>query len=418
MGFDAYVREQAQQQRLVIQPRMGFSTPEQMRAGLLAVADLDGSRVGTITVDSFTRCRQYDSVERALRDGDPLNGYPIASYRARVNRSVLKGLQEADLPVQVRHGSPLPREIFRASAAAGVEAIEGGPISYTLPYGSVPLAASIDAWEAACQFWADHPRVRERHIESFGGCMLGQLCPPSLLVAVTVLEGLFFRRCGLRSMSLSYSQGTSPAQDVGALLALAEIAEKVLGDVRYHVVFYTFMGVFPRSARAARRLIEVSAEIAVQGGASRLVTKTLAESRRIPTIEENLAAMRWARRASERTPRDEPRSSALEWAEVIASEALSIIGEVMSLAPSWKASVLKAFRLGVLDVPYCIHPDNRNEARTRIDPHGALQWDHRGRTPATAGRGPAGPDPASAKLLRMLTFNRRRYAEEVIAMPG
>ena len=62
--------------------------------------------------------------------------------------------------------------------------------------------------------------------------MMGQLCPPSLLVAISVLEGLFFRQHGLRSISLSYAQQTSPAQDDEAVAALTSLADELLPDVR------------------------------------------------------------------------------------------------------------------------------------------------------------------------------------------
>ena len=91
------------------------------------------------------------------------------------------------------------------------------------------------------------------HMETFGGCLLGQLCPPSLLVAVSLLEGVFFRTHGLRSISLSYAQQTSPAQDREAVAALRRLADEFLPDVDWHVVIYTYMGLFPTPSRAPRR---------------------------------------------------------------------------------------------------------------------------------------------------------------------
>ncbi len=80
--------------------------------------------------------------------------------------------------------------------------------------------------------------------------MLGQLCPPSLLVALSVLEGVFFKQHGLRSVSLSYAQQTHRGQDVEALLALRTLAAEHLSGLDWHVVLYTYMGVF-RAPRAA-----------------------------------------------------------------------------------------------------------------------------------------------------------------------
>ena len=82
--------------------------------------------------------------------------------------------------------------------------------------------------------------------------MLGQLCPPGLLVAISVLEGLFFRQHGMRSVSLSYAQQTNPDQDEEAVAALRRLAAECCRDVDWHVVLYTYMGVFPRTPRRCR----------------------------------------------------------------------------------------------------------------------------------------------------------------------
>ena len=130
------------------------------------------------------------------------------------------------------------------------------------------------------------------HLETFGGCLLGQLCPPSLLIATSVLEALFFVQHGLRSVSLSYAQQTHPVQDIEALAALDQLATELLpDDVDRHIVLYTYMGVFPRRVAGARSLLADSARIAVLGGAQRLIVKTETEAHRIPTVAENLAAL-------------------------------------------------------------------------------------------------------------------------------
>ncbi|MYW20388.1 methylaspartate mutase, partial [Streptomyces sp. SID2955] len=54
VGFGAFVRRAHDAGRLVVQPRMGMSSPERMRAGLLATRDAAATTVGTITLDSYT----------------------------------------------------------------------------------------------------------------------------------------------------------------------------------------------------------------------------------------------------------------------------------------------------------------------------------------------------------------------------
>jgi len=206
---------------------MGFGDVATMRDGLQKVKQLPVSRIGTITLDAKTRQRQFLEAKLALEAGVQLNGFPIVSHGPEVTRVMLDNLQDENFPVQVRHGSPIPNEVFAVADASGITAIEGGPISYCLPYGRVPLVDCIRAWSDAVSFWAEAGGARgiEPHIEGFGGCMMGQLNPPDLLAAISILEGRFFAERGIRSMSLSYSQGTNRVQDVGAILALRRLAQ-------------------------------------------------------------------------------------------------------------------------------------------------------------------------------------------------
>ena len=128
--------------------------------------------------------------------------------------------------------------------------------------------------------------------------MMGQLCPPSLLVALSVLECMFFRQHGVRSVSLSYAQQTSRDQDTEAVLALRRLAAELLSDLDWHVVIYAYMGVYPRTAGGATRLVGDAARLAVSSGAARLIVKTVAEAHRIPSIADNVAALEAAAAAA------------------------------------------------------------------------------------------------------------------------
>lgn len=62
----------------------------------------------------------------------------------------------------------------------------------------------LSTWARSCELLAAGAGPGSvGHLESFGGCMLGQLCPPGLLVALSILEGLFFRAHGIESISLT-----------------------------------------------------------------------------------------------------------------------------------------------------------------------------------------------------------------------
>ncbi|WP_328941920.1 FAD/NAD(P)-binding protein [Streptomyces sp. NBC_00250] len=385
-----FVQESAAAGELVVQPRMGMVGPEEMAGGVAAVAALPERTVATLTIDSYTRVGDHAAATAALRAGRPLNGFPLVSHGPRTTARVAAAAGRAT-PVQVRHGSADPMAIFRTMAAAGLAASEGGPVSYCLPYGRTPLAESVAAWRDSVQFLTEESRAhgRRAHLESFGGCLLGQLCPPSLLVAVSVLECLFFVANGATSVSLSYAQQTHPAQDTGALTALRLLADEFLPpSVDRHIVLYTYMGVYPRTVPGARLLLRRSAELAVRGGAQRLIVKTETEAHRIPTVEENLTALRIAADAARSAPRrgtpQGTRSAARSTdadAEETLVEARALVTAVLGLSDDLGVALLKAFDRGLLDVPFCLHPDNRGAVRSTVAPDGRLQWTDLGALP-------------------------------------
>ncbi|WP_275562772.1 methylaspartate mutase [Streptomyces sp. 5-6(2022)] len=414
VDFGAFVRRAADAGELVAQPRMGFGPPGLMRAGLAATRAAAATTVGTLTLDSYTRVGDLASAERAVRadGGANLNGYPIVSHPAETTAAVLAGLLNRDFPVQVRHGSAVPTDIFSALIALRLTATEGGPVSYCLPYGRTPLAESIRNWsDCAVRFAALREFPSEPHLETFGGCMLGQLCPPGLLVALSVLEALFFQQRGLRSLSVSYAQQTNPEQDIEAVLALRRLCQELLSLSSWHVVIYAYMGVYPRTDRGAYRLLGEAAGLALATGSERIIVKTVAESRRIPTIAENVAALEYvARAAGARPPLRPPADGANGGDSATYQEANALINAVRNLHRDIGTALLLAFRRGYLDVPYCVHPDNRGRTRSALDGAGRLCWADTGALPVPPPerRAPAGAVTSSG-LLEDLFYIQRKY---------
>ncbi|MFF4230645.1 methylaspartate mutase [Streptomyces sp. NPDC001820] len=417
--FGAYVRAGG----LVVQPRMGMADPTAMAAGLRSVAAAGVRTVGTITLDSYTRVGDHDSARAALRDpaAAGLNGFPLVAHGPDTTAEVAAAT--GGLPVQVRHGSARPQDIFRTLVRAGLSASEGGPVSYCLPYGRIPLGESVDHWRDATQLIAQEcaDRGRLAHLETFGGCLLGQLCPPSMLVAMSILEGLFFIQNGVRSVSLSYAQQTHPTQDVEALSALGLLATELFPhDVEWHRVLYAYMGVFPSTDPGAGLLMERSAELAVRGGVERLIVKTVAEGRRLPTVAENIQALRAAAAsaARSRTLGTLPWAHEVDCTEVLA-EARSLVTAVLGLHDDIGKAFLLAFAAGVLDVPFCLHQDNRGLTQGAIAEDGRLVWARTGRLPLALPAGAARRSKVSSKeLIGMLWYTAEQYDRQASLMSG
>ncbi|MFC0002968.1 methylaspartate mutase [Micromonospora siamensis] len=406
--FGEHVARMAAQQRLIVQPRMGMGDPVDMQAGLMAVKAAEASTIGTITLDSYTRCNDDAGVRRAMAGDGELNGYPIVAHSSSVTSAMVDSVRDPSFVVQVRHGSAAPQRIFEAIAMAGLDATEGGPISYCLPYSRLPLAESVVNWATCCETFG---RLREEgyepHLETFGGCMLGQLCPPSLLVAISVLEALFFRQHGLRSISLSYAQQTNATQDLEAIAVLSTLAAELLPDVDWHVVLYAYMGVYPSTVSGTARLLDDAARLAVRSGAARLIVKTAVEAYRIPTISENVTALEHAAAAAQRersVGQPEPPTDT-----GILAEARTLIEAVLDLGNDLDRTLSVAVERGLLDVPYCLHPDNLGRTRTVLDRDGRLYWSDTGALPLPRPTASASGRTGSADFRRALNYVARKY---------
>ncbi|WP_150237584.1 methylaspartate mutase [Nocardiopsis quinghaiensis] len=406
--FGDFVAEAERTGRLVVQPRMGFGDLERMRHGLVRTKEAEALTVGTLTLDSYTRTGDHEAARCALANGVKLNGYPIVARPDAETADLLRGVRDASFPVQVRHGSSLPEDIFRTLVGLDLEATEGGPVSYCLPYSRTPLREAVDCWVRSTELLAEMGETANPHIESFGGCMLGQLCPPGLLVAISLLEGLFFRQHGIRSISLSYAQQTCPTQDEEAVLALRSLAAEFLPDAQWHLVFYAYMGVYPRTAAGAARLMEQAARTAVRSGAARIIVKTEAEAHRIPTVEENVRALeRTARAAALQATR--PASAADPTDSETYTEARALVEAVLDLDTDVGRALPEAFERGLLDIPFCLHPANQGRARSRID-DGRLQWLTVGDMPIAHGpRRLSRGELTADTLLAMLHHVEQRY---------
>ena len=407
--FSEFVRAASSKCLTLTQPRMGWGDPARMRAALLAVKALSSRCIGTLTLDSYTRVGDYDSpLKRLLEGGEDINGYPIVSHSAAQTREVLRNVYDATFPVQVRHGCAQPQRIFQRMLEVGLGATEGGPVSYCLPYGRIPLAVSIRAWSESCRILADGTEYG--HIESFGGCLLGQLCPPSLLIAMGIIECLFFEEHGIRSVSLSYAQGPSYVQDRAALAVLRDMADKFLGRLEWHRVVYTYMGMFPATEAGAMLLIEDSARLARTSACERLIVKTKAERLRIPSIDDNLQAIRCALAVTAQKTIDTTLSTEeQECYDVLREQTLALLECVLNLSPRISEAILRAFSLGLLDVPFCLHPDNAGKTQAIIDGKGHLQWSGTGGLPFRSEHRVHAREISSRELLIELAYVADRY---------
>ena len=248
--------------------------------------------------------------------------------------------------------------------------------------------------------------------------MMGQLCPPAMLVALSLLEGMFFWQQGLRCISFSYAQQTHFGQDQEAIAALHALIGRYVPGARTHVVLYTYMGKYPRTPGGALRLLGESARLAARAGAGRLIVKTAAEAHRLPTIAENVTALEHAAAAARETQNArEPEAAARQVTDTgICEQAKALVENVLSLDDDIGRALVTAFCRGHLDVPFCLHPDNHGRVRGYLDSDGRLLWERIGSLPiAGLVDLPSTEQTTSASLLAALRYMERKFDGRVAA---
>ncbi|MEV8016076.1 methylaspartate mutase [Streptomyces sp. NPDC086554] len=361
--------------RVAVQPRCGVGGHKEMKALLLDLETEAEPDVLTVTIDSHTRLRRFEQAAHTLATRpEDLNGYPLVAHGWRRGRELNEAVAA---PLEVRHGSPDPRILFDVSLASGITSFEGGGISYNLPYAkAVPLAESLAAWQAVdrrCGELAEAGVVVDRELF---GTLTAVLVPPSVSLAVSVLEAVLAVGAGVRCVSVAYPQGGHLAQDVAALEAIPALVARYLpAGVDVHPVLHEFMGVFPRLRRNAEDLILYGALVARLGGASKIIAKTHQEALGIPGARANIEGLRLADRCNSpllgflSVDRDQVRRER-EW---ILAEVEEIVEPVLAhrdLIPA----IVEAFERGTLDIPFSASRFARSRVIPKRDPEGAVRY--------------------------------------------
>ncbi|MER5432063.1 methylaspartate mutase [Streptomyces sp. NPDC002588] len=361
--------------RVAVQPRCGVGGHPEMKRLLLTLEAEAGPDILTLTIDSHTRLKRFEQALNTLKhDPADLNGYPLVTHGWQRGRELNEAVAA---PLEVRHGSPDARRLFEVSVASGVTSFEGGGISYNLPYSkTVPLTESLKAWQEVdrrCGELAELGVVIDRELF---GTLTAVLVPPSISLAISIIEALLAARAGVRCVSIAYPQGGHLAQDVAALRSIPVLATRYLpAGVRVHPVLHEFMGVFPRLRGNAEDLIFYGALVARLGGASKLITKTYQEAYGIPETRANVEGLRLADRANspllgfvsvdEATVDEEQ-----EW---ILAEVAEILEPLLD-TPGLVAAVVRAFEGGFLDIPFSASRYAKSEVIPRRDAKGAIRY--------------------------------------------
>jgi len=378
----------ATRDKMLVQPRGGFPTYEKQFAlyeyFLEAAVD-----VLPLTIDSNTRLNDYATAEKMLRlseenEMDMLNGYPLVNHGYRTTRKMMTHFNH---PVSLRHGTPDARLLIETAIASGIFEIEGGPITYLLPYSkNFPLDKAFLYWKYVERVCANYSQLNKPiNRESFGP-LTATLVPPAITIVIQLLEMLLSLEEGVKSFSVSFAQQGSVSQDIMTGAVIRKLADHYAAqidcdDADIHLVYHQWMGAFPMNKDYAEQLINLSTVIASMVGADKIITKTRDEASGIPTKEANaktVANTQYTLRILNGLPR-----AVDEQEESILTQEVHAIMEAVFNDPAdtlWR-KVFNSIKNGIIDVPFSPHIINHNEMITIRDAHKNIRIIERGNVP-------------------------------------
>lgn len=374
--------------KMLVQPRGGFPTYQKQFAlnEFFVKANVD---VLPLTIDSNTRLNDYAMSKKMLRlseenEVDMLNGYPLVNHGYRTTR---KMITHFDKPVSLRHGTPDARLLVETAIASGIFEIEGGPITYLLPYSkNFPLDKAFLYWKYVEKVCANYSKLNEPiNRESFGP-LTATLVPPCITIVIQLLEMLLSLEEGVKSFSVSFSQTGSVNQDIVTSAVLKKMARYYAkqidcDDAQIHLVYHQWMGAFPSNKDYSESLINTSTVIAALVNADKIITKTRDEAFGIPTKEANaktVANTQYTLKILQGLPNivDEVEE------EILTQEVKSIMEAVFndSADTLWRKA-FNSIKNGTIDVPFSPHIINNNEVVTVRDKNKNIRIIKRGKLP-------------------------------------
>lgn len=367
------------------QPRAGVALIDS-HIELLNYLDREGGAdLLPTTIDSYTRQNRYDECEVGIQESirarrSLLNGFPGVNHGVKGCRQVFENV---NLPLQSRHGTPDGRLLAEITHASGWTSNEGGGISYNIPYAkSVSLEKTLLDWQY-CDRLVGYYEEQGVSInrEPFGP-LTGTLVPPSMSNSVAIIEALLAAEQGVKNITVGYGQCGNLIQDVAAIRALEEQCSDYLraygyDDVYLTTVFHQWMGGFPADEAKAFGIISTGSAVACLAGATKVIVKTPHEAIGIPTKEANAQGIKATKMTLTLLEGQHMKLSDELRIEigVTKAETRCIVDKVFEVGNGDLAKgVVKAFEMGILDIPFAPSKYNAGKMMPARDNNGAVRY--------------------------------------------
>jgi methylaspartate mutase epsilon subunit len=375
---------QSNNSRPLVQPRTGVAhTCYEIE--ILSFLRKNGLDISSIQLDAASRKKMYDKAyEGVLRTEKGkesfLNGYPVPIHGVKGIKEIIDSI---DNPFQVRAGSPDHRLVYEIGLAGGASSLEGGFICYLYPYDKNTSPSE------SLFYWKYIDKLVEWYYRNYGiiinreyfGPLTCCLIEPAIPICINIVQAVLSAKLGVKSISVGLAEQGNRSQDVAALRILDRMTRSYLEKHDCHycsvsTVYHQFMAAFPNDLDKARDLILNSSITGTLAGATRMMTKTPVESHHIPSKEDNAEGLALTHTGLLRAGDEN-----IDW-EIINREMVVLEKEVSAIMEtiedlgngSIARGAIRAFREGILDIPFSPSIYNKNRLITARDCDGAIRF--------------------------------------------
>ncbi|HBI93168.1 MAG TPA: methylaspartate mutase subunit E [Terrisporobacter glycolicus] len=377
----------------LIQPRAGVALVDDQIKLLTYLQNVGQADLLPTTIDSYTRQNCYEDAQKGIVESiknnkSMLNGFPAVNHGVESCRRIINAL---DTPVQVRHGTPDARLLSEITYAGGFTSYEGGGISYNIPYAkNVSLEKTIRDWQYVDRLTGLYEEEGISINREPYGPLTGTLVPPCISHSVAIIESLLAAEQGVKNISVGYGQCGNFIQDIAAIRALEELTNEYLiksghDDVIVTTVLHQWMGSFPQDEAKAFSVISLGSTLASLSKATKVIVKTPHEALGVPTMEANAQGLLCTKQILAMLKDQEFKTNEVDIEkEIIKRETRCIIDKCFEIGQNDIAvGVIRAFKSGILDIPFAPSIHTLGKLLPARDNHGAIRILNAGKLPFT-----------------------------------
>jgi methylaspartate mutase epsilon subunit len=368
----------------IIQPRTGVShTSDEIE--ILQYLRKHGLDISSIQLDAASRKNRYLKAQEGVMKTEVgktsfLNGYPVPIHGVD---GIEKIMDAIDTPFQIRAGSPDHRLAYEIGLAGGASAVEGGFICYLYPYDkNTSPVDNLLYWKyidkLVDQYKTQYNIVINRE---YFGPLTCCLIEPTIPICINIVQAILSAKWGAECISVGLAEQGNRDQDIAAIRVLDKMTRFFLkkygfSNCTVSTVYHHYMAAFPTDREKARNLILNSSITGTLANATRFMTKTSVESIHIPTKEDNAEGLALTREGilmSKDVILD--MAGVQKEIQLLERQVFSMMSSIEKLGRgSIARGAIKAFEIGLLDIPFSPSKFNKGELMGAKDCNGAIRF--------------------------------------------